>query len=88
MGIHVLLAILALCAISALILVTVQLQRQARMNRRLTHVENELGVTEEERVHVEEHGAAMVDGGKNVRAKLFATERKIDAVNRRVQRRA
>lgn len=88
MGIHVLLAIIAFGAISALILVTIQLQRQARMNRRLTHVENELGITEDERVHVEEHGAAMMDGGKTVRAKLFAVERKTDAVNRRMQRRS
>lgn len=88
MGTHVLLGIIAFCALSALILVTVQLQRQARMNRRLTHVENELGITDDERAQVEENGAVAVEGGKNVRAKLFAVERKTDAVHRRVHRRA
>ena len=87
MGIHVLLAIIALIAISSLILVTVQLQRQSRISRRLTHVENELGITEDERAHVENDGATAVDEAKSVRAKLFAIERQTDAVSRRMQKR-
>lgn len=48
MGVHVLLAILAFLSISAVILSTVNRQRVARLERRVTHLENETGVDEEE----------------------------------------
>lgn len=48
MGAHVILAIIALLAVSAVILSTVNRQRMARLEKRVSHLENETGVDEEE----------------------------------------
>ena len=82
-----LLALVALVAAVTVVGLTAVWQRQARYERRLTHVENEVGVTEAERNHAEEqHILAKKPHPTSVRARLHIHEKVTARLDRRLGR--
>lgn len=81
MGVHVLLAILALCAISALILTTVTRQRMSRLEKRVAHLETETGVDEDE--HQDSRTLAHAE---TLRGRTHGLEIRTGALERRAAR--
>jgi len=82
MGAHVILAIIALCAVSALILSTVNRQRTSRLERRVTHLENETGVEEDEH-----HDTKLKPHADTLRGRAHGLEIRTAALERRALRR-
>lgn len=81
------LAVVALVAVAALVGLTVVWQRQSRHERRIAHIENEVGVTDVERSHAEE---VTLPGkkipGTTIRSRLDLGERKTQRIDRRLGR--
>ena len=73
------LAIVGLFAVFALILVTAQRQRLARLERRLSHLENEAGVNEDE------HQAGKMEKphGETLRGRTRKLELSVKTLERR-----
>ncbi len=84
--VQVVLALLALAAVACVVLLTVVWQRQAKMNNRLTHVENELGVDDAERAQVEDTVPRRRPREETVRGKLHTVEQKTGSHARRLVR--
>lgn len=81
MGVHVLLAIIALVAIFGVILSTVNRQRTARLEKRVTHLENETGVEEDEH-----HDTKMKPHADTLRGRAHGLEIRTGVLERRVAR--
>lgn len=82
-----LLALVALVAAVTVVGLTAVWQRQARYERRLTHVENEVGLTEAERSHAEELPTlAKKPHSASVRARLHVHEKLAARLDRRLGR--
>ena len=81
MGVHVLLSIIALLAISAVILSTVNRQRMTRLEKRVSHLENETGVDEEEH-----HDTKLLPHADTLRGRAHGLEIRAGALERRVAR--
>lgn len=81
MGVHVLLSVIALIAISAVILSTVNRQRLARLERRVTHLENETGVDEEEH-----HDTKTLPHAGTLRGRAHGLEIRTASLERRAAR--
>ena len=81
MGVHVLLSVIALLAISAVILSTVNRQRMARLEKRVMHLENETGVDEEEH-----HDTKTLPHADTLRGRAHGLEIRTGVLERRVAR--
>lgn len=80
-----LLALLGLAAMGALVVGTMVWQRQARMDRRLEHIEYELGVAPDEQPEGRRHHKDTLRGrvrGLEIRTTVIGSQ--IDALRRRV----
>lgn len=77
MGVHVLLAIVGLVSVFALVLITAQRQRLARLEKRLSFLEAEAGVTEYD--HQEEGKPAK----GNLRERTHKLELRVGTIERR-----
>lgn len=76
---HMLLAALALVVVSLVVALTMIWQRQARMDRRLRHVEREIGVPEDEH----ELTAGEKKAAETLRHRLHASERRTRDLERK-----
>lgn len=79
-------ALIALAVVACGVLITVVWQRQTKMNNRLTHMENELGVDDDERAQAEEHVPKRRPREETVRGKLHTVEQKTGSHARRLVR--
>lgn len=86
MEIHVIAALACFLALVGALLATVTWQRQVRLERRQAHVEHEVGVDEEERGRVDEHGPVKRKVTETLRARVAGVERKVAALDRRTLR--
>lgn len=76
-------ALVALGLVAVTVGLTVVWNRQTRTERRVTHVENEIGVSDDERVRAEEGRAVKRPHHETIRSKLHAIDRRFEAVTRR-----
>lgn len=79
-------ALAALVAVALTIGLTSLWQRQSRSDRRLVHVENEIGIGDEERVRVEEGKVPKRPHQETLRVRLHVIDRRFDAVTGRMSR--
>lgn len=89
MAAHMIVAVLALAVVSLVVALTVVWQRQARMDRRLRHVEREIGVPEDEHEIATEKNAETATLRHRVRAAEKRTrdlERRATATGERAAR--
>ena len=83
---HVLIGIGALVLVAVAVSLTAIWQREARRDRRIAHVEAELGISDAERENVELGKGERKPADKTVRARLESVERRDVTLAKRVDR--